>query len=402
MHKENLRRKIKNVILQALHADYLAGLSNVDERGAAYLEVSLDGEAIGGYRRDRSTLFNAFDFSGRRVLDWGSNLGELCRLARRRGAAFAEGVECDPYLNQIAQLINAYENVTRASFFHGDLQTPEAIEGVYDVTLVFSAIPQVLQVIEKLAKYTTEILILETHLVGDLRKAYIHAIGKCFPKYTFVDFTDSGRDTAKRSVLAFAKTANGLDPGGVLTSSVDLQSSEFGFLKPILSLVHHDPRISSRTSEMERLVATHWGEANDANMLTAGRAYWLNLVKGYLEYRSAGCVAMSNTYVQFIRHIVVAQPFDPELAAVLSSDEGLIERVTMRYRDADLLVQSTADIAPVDPILVFDPTAETGTLTIRHGGTGGLFYANLIDGYHRLFWATLFGFRKLPASFMFT
>jgi SAM-dependent methyltransferase len=161
-----LSEQVKNAILSALHARYISISSHMDyPTGNAYQALSLGDEAVGGYRQDRSKLFGVFDFSGRRVLDCGCNLGKLSRLARDRGAVLVDGIEYDNYFVQIARLINTYKGTTRVSFFQGDLTDPSVINDTYDVTMAFSVFPYVLPVMDKIAAATSEALVLETHKI---------------------------------------------------------------------------------------------------------------------------------------------------------------------------------------------------------------------------------------------
>jgi len=133
--------------------------------------VVLEGENIGGYRKDRSDVFSHFNFKGRTVLDCGCNIGELSRLARVCGARLVDGVEYDRYFVQVARLLNAYFGTSRVSFEEGDLTEEDTIGDVYDVTLAFSVFPYILPILSKISSATTEALVLETHnITSDQQK----------------------------------------------------------------------------------------------------------------------------------------------------------------------------------------------------------------------------------------
>jgi SAM-dependent methyltransferase len=400
--RERLKAKIRDMIFESLQEKYVSTSSHLEyQTGNAYQEITLDGKAVGGFRKDRSNLFKAFNFDGRTVLDCGCNLGELSRLARQRGASLVDGVEYDSYFVQIAQLINAYHNVTRVSFSQADLTKPGAIRDTYGVTLAFSVFPYVLPVMDKLASATTDMLILETHnITSDFGKVYLEPVNKYFPYNTFVDFTDFGRGEGKRAVYAFAKTASALGPSGVLTSSVNISRSDFPFLEPIMTLARSASHNATfPLAKIKSLIIEHGGIEDDVAQLTAGRTYWIKLMKGYLEYKEVGYVGMENTYAGFLRTAMAVQKFDPALAASVGSEDALIERVTLRYRDADLLCDADPGAIAIAPIVIFDPKPDMGRMAICHGGTGNMVYADLIDGYHRVFWARLLDRAELPALY---
>ena len=69
------------------------------------------------------------------MLDLGSNLGELGRAARERGARVVDGFELDPVFCKLAQLINVSRDVTRVSFYRRDIGDRSAYTEPYDIVL---------------------------------------------------------------------------------------------------------------------------------------------------------------------------------------------------------------------------------------------------------------------------
>jgi len=399
-----LSDQVKSAILSALHTKYISISSHMDyPTGNAYQALSLGDEVVGGYRQDRSKLFGVFDFTGRRVLDCGSNLGELSRLARDRGAALVDGIEYDNYFVQIARLINAYKGTTRVSFSQGDLTDPSVINDTYDVTMAFSVFPYVLPVMEKIAAVTSEALVLETHnITSDLLKVYIEPVRKYFPHYTFLDYTDLGRGEGKRAVLVFAKRQGTLLGDGILRSTIDVEQSGFGFLDPILSLAREIiPTRAHTRADLEHFIAAAPAEGDDIKKLTAGRSYWIEMIRGYLQASQEGRVTIDNIYVQFLRRMLTEYNFDPALAGQLASDEAIIQRVVYRFKDIDQLAEGGTEIGAVTPIHVINPKDGPGKIRIVHGETGNSVSVDVIDGYHRVFWACLFGVKKLPALYTY-
>jgi SAM-dependent methyltransferase len=335
------------------------------------------------------------------VLDCGCNLGELSRLARTRGAVLVDGIEYDKYFVQIAQLINAYRATTRVSFEQGNLTDASTIRGTYDVTLAFSVFPYILPVLPKVAETTREALVLETHnIASDLKSTYIEPVSRYFPHHTFVDYTDLGHGEGKRAVFVFAKERRALLPGGFLASTVDLSRSDFKFVDAMLDLTRQIGPTGGRDINSIRAVVNQAdGIEDDSRKLTGGRTYWLMMMKGYLEYVSRGEVTLGNTYLMFLRSLMAKLKYDPVLADRLSSDEALIDRVKFRFGDVDLMAHSERVLAQIEPVFLSKLNDNTGRFAICHGETGNTFWANDLDGYHRIFWGLFFNFKKLPALY---
>ena len=102
-------------------------------------------------REDRGRFLDMLDLRGRTVLDLGSNLGQISREARARGAALVDGFEIDPYFNEVAQLVNVLTGTTGVSFYERDMADPATYDEPYDVVLAFSAFRFIAGCLEQLA-----------------------------------------------------------------------------------------------------------------------------------------------------------------------------------------------------------------------------------------------------------
>jgi ribosomal protein L11 methylase PrmA len=143
------------------------------------------------------------------VLDLGSNLGEMSRAARVRGAYLVDGFEYDKYFLETAELINAYNDVTRVSFYQRDITDPSIYDEQYDVVLAFSVFHYIHSVLEQIAAITNEVFVLETHkLEGNLDSDYLEPVLQYFPHHKILGESEWGipHDTSeRRTVIAFAK-----------------------------------------------------------------------------------------------------------------------------------------------------------------------------------------------------
>jgi hypothetical protein len=292
--------------------------------------------------------------------------------------------------------------MTRVSVTQGDLTNEATIQDSYDITLAFSVFPYVLPVLAKLAKATGEALVLETHnITSDLWKIYIEPLTMYFLHYTFVDYTDLGDSDGKRAVFIFSKERRTLSPGGFIASTIDLRRSDFQFIGSMMQFTSEVLGDCPRDrGALERLVHEAASLPDDTRCLTAGRTYWLQMMKGYLEYARQGEVRIDNTYVTFLRSVLETLKYDVVLADRLSSNHALLERVRLRFSDIDILAESDRSLAPIDPVHLSSLSDGAGRFPVIHGETGKTIWANGLDGYHRIFWASFFGVEKVPALFL--
>lgn len=193
------------------------------ETGNHYQSVILREEATAGFRSARDELLNEISFHGKEVLDLGSNLGELSRAARTRGARLVDGYEFDPFFVDVACAINAYNRTSRVSFFERDITDPMSYTGEYDIVLAFSVGHYVYSVLDILTRITRELLVVETHrLDNNLETRYIAPLRPHFPFHQVLGMSEwslSGSESAQRAVVAFAKDERALASG--LTRTLD-------------------------------------------------------------------------------------------------------------------------------------------------------------------------------------
>jgi hypothetical protein len=138
----------------------------------------------------------------------------------------------------------------------------------------------------------------------------------------------------------------------------------------------------------------------DLELAMSGWAYWAFYIKGYLEYVEAGNVTPDNIYVRYLMAHFGPNRFDPGLSDVLVNDQVAAARVWLRFRDFDAIASATTDdgTTPVDPvILLVDDSNSDHAKVVYDGTTGERLPPALIDGYHRIFVARLFGLRSLAA-----
>lgn len=205
------REELKDVILRGLSREYISeSCQDKIETGNHYQSVRLGDEMTRGFRSPRFDILDELSFSGRSVLDLGSNLGETSRAARSRGAVLVDGFEYDRYFVEMANLINAYNGTTRVSFHQRDITDPAVYGAGYDIVMALAVFIYVRPVMEVLAGVTREAFILETHRIDDnLESFYMSAIRPFFPAYTKLRDTEWGLphedEPVRRAFFVFAR-----------------------------------------------------------------------------------------------------------------------------------------------------------------------------------------------------
>ncbi len=387
--------------------------------GNHYQSVDLGEEATTGFRGDRAAVLDCIDFRARKVLDLGSNLGEMSRAARVRGARLVDGVEYDPFFVELAQLITAYNRQSRVSFRQGDVTDPELYEERYDVVLALSVFHYVSRVLPQLAAIT-DVLIIETHLLhGNFDRGYLAPIQKHFPAMRVLGQTDWGQvgdGSEVRLVAAFAKdrdTLNGilvaphaweqpqsfpaatrtrrrLDPGSSNAHRSFFEAWDYETSEELMAAV------ATADISLEALAANR----NLARHGYSGWIYWFLFLKGWLAYRSSGNAGPGNVYFDYMTTHYVPEGADVALGQRLrdpSTAEAVIQR---RFADLDRFAQAGgADISEeIDPLRVVVGHTPPSIPLRFDDERGETIAGRRLDGWHRLFGARAVGSPRLRAE----
>lgn len=213
-----IKDRLQELVHEALSLPYIsASCKDAIETGNHYQSVALGDARTDGFRSSRDEFLDLISFHDKKVLDLGSNLGELSRAARQRGAALVDGLEYDPFFVEVASALNALNKTTRVSFYQRDITDSATYTELYDVVLAFSVSHYVYPVIDILASVTRELLVVETHRLQDnLEDHYIGPVTRYLPAYRVLGYSDwkvSGGETDQRAVLAFARTPERLEAG---------------------------------------------------------------------------------------------------------------------------------------------------------------------------------------------
>jgi hypothetical protein len=149
----SIKRKLRDLILRAGVSRHAIELPPPDGVGSVHEPLTTPPW------KARAALLDQVDLGGKHVLDLGSDLGQLSRAARARGAALVDGFESDPERITLARLLNAYYDATRISFYSRDLADPASYTGSYDVVLALGVLERLGPALESVVRVTGGILV---------------------------------------------------------------------------------------------------------------------------------------------------------------------------------------------------------------------------------------------------
>jgi SAM-dependent methyltransferase len=396
------------------------------ETGNHYQSVTLGDEHTGGFRSGREAILNQIDFRWKRVLDLGSNLGEISRAARARGAVLVDGYEYDPFFVELANALNAYNGTTRVSFYERDITDPGIYREQYDIVLALSVYVYLREVFDAVSEITNGVLILETHrLDGNLESTYLEPIGKLFPHHAILGTSEwgSGFDTSvERAVIAFAKTDEALH-----SYVGDYREAALQFSPARRTGAGRDiRRIDVRqTAWYDRFFTTFAFDspekmftslenrevnidplASDGDLAMEGMGgwlYWLVYVQGALQRARGGAIGPGNIYYDLLAKNWIN---DRGRAADFGDPDRLVMLVKRRFDDFDLFrsdPDAPAKMSPIHLLVPDSPPAPTEAIDVKRVydfERGTSVDTTKIDGYHRLFLARLFGHSSVPGDFV--
>jgi SAM-dependent methyltransferase len=434
----SIKEQTKELILDSLKLNYNS-VSCKDNivAGNHYQSVLLGTTETRGFRTSRAEFLDQIQFEGSKVLDLGSNLGEISRAARARGAYLVDGFEYDPFFIEVASLVNAYNNTTRVSFYQRDITNPSIYTEHYNIVLAFSVFTFIRSVLDQIAAITDKLFILETHKLEDnLETAYLNPVLRHFPYYKILgesDWSNRAGGGERRAVIAFAKDESALaslvlsstksetDPAD---SALDTQSTPQSEAQPqpIASMLYVNV---GKTCLQERFFVRFNGDSTseilsaieamelDLDALAesddlkksvySGWAYWTLFLKGYLQYAHESHVHAGNIYYDYMMNYYAPRQHDPGLANVFADANTAAKRITQRFEDFDLFRNSAGEhegvLDKLAPIKIFvGDVPEPHKLLVHVCQSDTPLVADAVDGWHRLFSAKLWNVEKLACQ----
>ena len=339
----DLQTRIKKAIVDVFRAPARSIAGDGYMTGNHYQSIRLGNESINGFRSMREDVFAGIDFTGKSVLDLGSNFGELSRLARRRGAREVAGIEYDPLFVKIAKYINVYDDIEHVNFSVGDITKKEIFSKQHDIVLAFSVYKMLEKNIVDVAKSVDQFLILETHaLTPGLLRRYIEKILPHFSYCCIYQGTEVGvseKPSERRALMLFSmrgsrwefsiRRTNEISPASPHLRKIDLTNSKFG---PFLSFHKFAPEISDlierergdifRMAELSLSTKLPWEmeAANENKFTPANGYYWLMFLRGFSEYARSKEIDANNSYICWLRLARAHGRFDPGLKLILNDE----------------------------------------------------------------------------------
>jgi SAM-dependent methyltransferase len=186
----DLAPELARVASQALQTRY-SSFSSTDqsETGNRYQAVTIGARTTRGERKPRGHVLDVLDLEGKRILDLGSNLGEMSRLARARGAALVDGFEYDPYFIEVANFLNVIADTSRVSFFERDISDPAIYTECYDIVFAFSVMRFMAGCVDEIAAIT-DVMLVEGHTQGGNFERRLRRLAERFPAYRMLGESD--------------------------------------------------------------------------------------------------------------------------------------------------------------------------------------------------------------------
>jgi SAM-dependent methyltransferase len=416
----SLEASLRDLILSALGADYTS-VSPTEgiETGNNYQSVALGDFQTSGFREDRARFLDRINFEGKKVLDLGSNLGEVTRAARARGASLVDGFEADPYFLEIAELISVFTGTTRVSFFQRDIADPATFNEHYDIVLAFAVFGQGLRLsLPRVAEMTGEVMVVETHrLEGNFDTEYVEPISEYFPYHRILGESEWGSSFDRRetrAVVVFAKeeaalmTALRLSPAesdAKLRADASSAQASVRYID-VKRTRPHDPFFSQfdfkTGDDLLQVVQDSPIDLDGHAEETGGpgdNAHWLAYLQGYCQYRTTGTVGLGNVYYD---HLVAHAAHDPGIEGKLTDPESTAEYIRRQFEDLDSFRKRAQDedlvwdIAPLQ--FIEGKRGAPAELVAFEAGTDKRLRATRIDGWHRLFAARVFDVPRLPVE----
>ena len=405
---------LDRIVLKSLQFSYTSrSCKDQIATGNWYQSVALGDSEHRGFRSSRSQFFDLLDFTNKRVLDIGCNIGEMSRSALKRGASYVHGVEYEPLFVLQADLISLRNGVPadKYCFEHADVTKQFKFANVYDFVLAFSVFTYIEHRLLEIANATREALLLETHQITDeWEKIYIKPLSRSFPLIVMFGVSDWGLAEqfahGRRFVLGCFKTKAAawsalgrmqeLAPNLSTMRLFDIQASD------IPALRHLKQDIADGILEK---ISDLTGSTSVASMLSrpeplslADATYWLEFYRGYKSFRQAdNTLADDNPYLSVLNAMVSrGSNFDPGAFAQMKDKEATRQRVAARFRNFMALetMKAPEEFKPIPMALSLG--GEKQAIELHVVGNTSRIKASRIDGYHRLGAALLAGVKCLP------
>lgn len=166
------------------------------------------------------------------------------------------------------------------------------------------------------------------------------------------------------------------------------------------------PELIEAVGEIRVGLSTIAKSCDIRSMLYSGWVYWLLFLRGFLEYVEAGRLEEGNVYLDYMLRYYAPRRHDPGVVESFRRRESAAERIVARFETlsrlalaADVGTLAVDDLEPVD-VIFRQPVPEYPLRVFPVDGAESI-GAALVDGWHRLFGAHLFGIESIPGIVRF-
>lgn len=174
------------------------------------------------------------------------------------------------------------------------------------------------------------------------------------------------------------------------------------FFKEFPSLKGHDLIAAIDALELDPDAAA---STSDAWLVYSGSVYWILFLKGFLEFEAAGELTSTNTHLAYLRRYYGPRHHDPGLEDVFSKPEKTRVRVLRRYGDfAIARHHAGSERLPdglIQPVIVNLGEQSPQALIIYDVAFDGPAPASTVDGWHRVFAASVWGVQTLDSEYRY-
>ena len=379
--------------------------------GNLYQSLQLYSHELGGFRTPRENLFAGIRLSGKNVSDYGSNLGEISRMAALLGAAQVSSYEYEPYFVLMARLINTLLGFESIRTYLADISTAAPYKDDVDISVALSVDTFISSQLANVAKHTRELLVYESHAVEKavlsnvIRKLMSH-----FPHVALIDAFDHGKGLRSWRALCLASRfpldkiihARFSKVNSNIRLNIDLSRSDFVFW-PRTGELPASWAENVRRANME--LQCHGANVQEraceevaANGIAGSKLYWSAFTVG-LDQAKQGIQLEENLYFKLLNGLIDRKIYD-QLLGILRDSEPIkfLNRIRSRL---ELYSLASQNLSPITVNGLWSASKE------NVGSTGNSIFliecsqnyaAIIFDGFHRLYAALLNGLSACPVQ----
>jgi len=379
--------------------------------GNLYQSLQLFSRKLGGFRSARENLFVGINIKEKVVADYGSNLGEISRMAARLGAAQVNSYEYEPYFVLIARLINVLLGHENIRTYLADISTQEPYTNNIDIAVALSVDTFISSKLANIAEHTRELFVYESHaLEKSVLIAIVQKLMSHFSHVALVDIFDHGQGLRSWRAFFLASQhpldetihARFSETQSGIRWNIDLTRSDFVFFDRqsinSASWNQHVSRAEQDLQGIDAAILEKTCEQVASEGIAGSKLYWAAFTLG-LDQAKRGVQLEDNFYFLLLNLLIDRGIYDQMLGALRASQ---LDDFRNRVRTRLGLFAVTRE--RLQPVTLNGLWSATETNVTRAGNSicfaefGDNYSALIFDGFHRLYAALLAGLPTCPVQ----